>query len=89
MQPTAALLKQVGSCHLQRTVAPPDMAFYDICDRGCLQQVLFYKKCSQCLPPQPHSMETQCLGEGQLQVNMHKGTATTFIVGEVSSKLKL
>lgn len=50
-QPTAALLRQVGSCHLQTTAAPPHAASSDFCDLGCLQHVVLCKKCSQRLAP--------------------------------------
>lgn len=48
----------------------------------------FMQKLLSVPAPLPHTMEIQCLGEGQLQVSMHKGTATTFIIGGVSSKLE-
>lgn len=39
------------------------------------------------VPPPPHTMEMQCLGAGQLQVSMHKGTATTSTAGKVKINL--
>lgn len=40
------------------------------------------------VPAPCHTMEIQCLGEGQLLVSMHKGTVTSSIIREVSSKLE-
>lgn len=39
------------------------------------------------VPPPTHTTEMQCLGAGQLQVSMHKGTATTSTTGEVKINL--
>lgn len=50
-QPAATLVRQVGSCHLQRRAEPLHMAFPDFCDLGHLQWLPLCKNCSRCLPP--------------------------------------
>lgn len=59
------------------------MGLPDFCDLGHP-----FAKTAPSACPLPYTMEIQCLGEGQLQVSVHKGTATTSNIGEVSSKLE-
>lgn len=77
VQLPTAVLRQVGSCHLQKRAAPLHMVSLDFCDLGHLQWAPFYKNCSQCLPAATHRRDT-VLGRRSAQGQQAQGTNQHF-----------